>query len=1497
MGPEDPESPAASLIQCPACGQANRPGRRFCAQCGVRFDLVCAQCGERNQPGERFCGQCGSAMGAGAVSPATGPPTADTQPATTPKQPAAAPKTPSSFAGGRYRLDRFLGEGARKRVFLARDTRLNREVAIAIVKTEGLDETGLVRVRREAEAMGKLGDHPNVVTVFDVEEDAGQVYIVSRYVSGGDVEQRLRDAPDRRLAIQDALRIATDVARALQHAHDREIVHRDVKPGNVWLAGDGTALLGDFGLAYQEDRSRLTQEGTMLGTVAYMPPEQALGRSADARSDLYSLGATLYEMLTGQPPFAGDDTVGVIAQHINSQAVRPSWHERRVSRELDDLVLKLLAKDSDERPQSAAEVADALAEITRAEADRSRSGHDSRSDEQLPPATLGRFVGRDRELEQLQGVFTRALSGEGSVAMLVGEPGIGKTRLSKEFTVHAKLRGAQVLMGPCYEGEGSVPYQPFVEALRQYVRDRDDDPLRAALGAGAPELANLVPEIRVRFPDLPDAPLLDGEAERQRLFESMAGFVRRAARAAPLVLILDDLHWADKPTLLLLLHLARRIRADRALLVGTYRDVELERTHPLAEVVAKLRNDGLYERVLLRGLSREGVSDLIQARYGQQPPERFVELILRETEGNPFFVEEVIKHLVEIGALRREDGEWVGDPSVVERSIPEGVREVIGHRLTRLSEACNAMLTIGAAMTGGFPFEVLAAVSEEGEEALLDQLDEALRAQVIRERGDGSGAYEFSHALIRQTLYNELSTPRQVRLHRQIAEALEGLYGLDAVSHLGALAYHYFQGAPGGDVWKAIATSQRAAKHAASLLAFEDAAVHHRRALEAFDMLPSGDDARRHELLFDLGNMLRVAGDRAASRKALAEAAAVARRLDDPELLGRTALAYAAEDIVVQFDSSDVFEILEEALAALDPTDSTLRARLLSRLAIGLLFDRDAARRTALASEAVEIARRLGDPGTLCRSLQIEHIILPLGTDVRVNLARSSEMTRLAEAAGDRASHLSTAIFHIMALVSALETELLEHELDRFHRLAVETRELAQLWFSASRRAMHALMCGPFDEARRRLDEARDIGRRGEHPLAEPFDKFLRTSLELFQGPPGPATESALAFWETPLGKTIRIGATHAVQLVHFGRLDEARTIFEETAQRNFSDILRDGNLVGRTISTADVCVALGDAARAAELREMLLPYADAVGFSGPASFCYGPVARTLGRLESLMGLHDEAVAHFELALEKLERLRFRVYGATFRVEFAEALVARDAPGDRDRALARLREALDLAEDLGMKPTVEQALALKLELQGAEDRGVKESIFVVADAVESRRPDLGTHAAPDGTVTLLFSDMEGFTSMTERLGDLRAREVIREHNRIVREQLALHGGYEVELQGDGFLLAFGSARQGLLCAIAIQRAFAEYAAQNPEEPIRVRIGVHTGEALRDSDKFFGKTVILAARIAGEARGGEILASAIVRELTASTGDLRFGSERQARLKGISAPQRLVRLEW
>jgi class 3 adenylate cyclase len=245
---------------------------------------------------------------------------------------------------------------------------------------------------------------------------------------------------------------------------------------------------------------------------------------------------------------------------------------------------------------------------------------------------------------------------------------------------------------------------------------------------------------------------------------------------------------------------------------------------------------------------------------------------------------------------------------------------------------------------------------------------------------------------------------------------------------------------------------------------------------------------------------------------------------------------------------------------------------------------------------------------------------------------------------------------------------------------------------------------------------------------------------------------------------------------------------------------------------------------------------------------------------------------------------------------YAEMLLARGQDGDRERALALLADVLESARERGLKRLLGRALAAKLRAQGVDPATLEGSIHVVSTSVQDRRPDMTPHAAPDGTVTLMFSDMEGFTEMTESLGDLRAREVIREHNAIVREQLQAHGGYEVELQGDGFLLAFGSARQALQCAIAIQRAFATRN-RDAEEPIRVRIGLHTGEALKDADKFFGRTVILAARIAAQAAGGEILASSILRELTRSLGDLRFGPEREAELKGISERQRLFTVQW
>jgi tRNA A-37 threonylcarbamoyl transferase component Bud32 len=323
---------------------------------------------------------------------------------------AAAP-TPVAIAAGRYRVQRLLGEGARKRVYLARDTRLERDIALALIKTDGLDEAGRLRVQREAQAMADLGDHAHIVTVYDIGEDDGQIFIVSQYMAGGSVEdlaQGLRSGVQGRggdrvgahgcapLPVTDVLRIGDQICQALDHAHRRGVVHRDLKPANVWLTADGTAKLGDFGLALSLAESRLTQAGMMVGTVAYMAPEQAVGGAVTAQADLYSLGVVLYEMLAGRPPFLGDDPVAVIGQHLQAAPVAPSHHNSAVPVELDELILRLLAKAPEERPANAAAVRTALALCVRVESVAADADAPTASTPALDALAGGVFVGRGR---------------------------------------------------------------------------------------------------------------------------------------------------------------------------------------------------------------------------------------------------------------------------------------------------------------------------------------------------------------------------------------------------------------------------------------------------------------------------------------------------------------------------------------------------------------------------------------------------------------------------------------------------------------------------------------------------------------------------------------------------------------------------------------------------------------------------------------------------------------------------------------------------------------------------------------------------------------------------------------------------------------------------------------------------------------------------------------------------------------------------------------------
>ena len=298
---------------CPSCSFENPEGMKYCGACAAALASRCARCGFENPPQFRFCGDCASPLNTETPTPSVSSTAHGTTSA-----------GPTLFANGRYVVKELLGEGGKKKVFLAHDTLLDRDVAFALIKSERLDDISRSRIIREAQAMGRLGSHPYVVTVFDLGQHEGQPYMVTELMAGGDVEALIAHAKDRRLPLDQTIEIAKAVCKGLAFAHSKGIVHRDLKPGNIWLTPDGATKIGDFGLAVVMDRSRLTQGGMMVGTVSYMPPEQAQGGEVTPRTDLYAFGAMLYEMVTGRPPFLGNDSASVISQHMNTPPVPPT---------------------------------------------------------------------------------------------------------------------------------------------------------------------------------------------------------------------------------------------------------------------------------------------------------------------------------------------------------------------------------------------------------------------------------------------------------------------------------------------------------------------------------------------------------------------------------------------------------------------------------------------------------------------------------------------------------------------------------------------------------------------------------------------------------------------------------------------------------------------------------------------------------------------------------------------------------------------------------------------------------------------------------------------------------------------------------------------------------------------------------------------------------------------------------------------------------------------
>jgi predicted ATPase len=1196
---------------------------------------------------------------------------------------------PASLASGRYLIRRPIGQGGQKKVYLARDERLDRDVVIALLKTDDLSTESVPRLIREAQAMARLGSHPNIVTVYDIGDEEGRPFIVSQYVEGGSVSDLLKAADKHRLPFDQVIRIGSQICQALVHCHSQGIIHRDLKPGNVWLSQDGTAKLGDFGLAVSADFSRITLEGALVGTVVYMPPELMLGHQADSRSDLYSLGVMLYEAVTGRPPFLGDQFVAIISQHINSPPVAPSWHNPEVPQALETLILRLLAKTPDERPASAAEVAKALAAVgssAPALAERAVQ-QDAKS---LSRLAAGVFIGREQETKQLHVALNETLAGKGHLFMLVGEPGSGKTRMTEQLATYARLCNAQVLTGSCYEGEGAPAFWPWLQIIRSYAQELEPEKLLSIMGPGAADIAQVVSEIRERLPDLPPPPPLEPEQARFRLFDSVTTFLKNASKLQPLVVILDDLHWADKPSLLLLQFLARELKDACILVIGTYRDMELGRQHPLSQTLGELSRQGLSARIVLRGLTEQDVARFIEMTTGIKPPENLVRTVYQQTEGNPFFLSEIVRLLVVEGQLER--------PQVTSSSsirIPEGVREVIGRRLDQLSDECNRILTTASVIGREFSLDALEPLSDVSGDQLLELLDEAMAARVINEMPQAIGQYSFVHALIRETLYDEISTARRVRFHRRIGEVLEKLYANNPDSHLTELAYHFFQASPAGNSDKAIDYAIRAAKRATSLLAYEEAAGHYERARAVTELQEEVDEAQRGEMSLALGDAHKKAGNNAKAREAFLQAADIARKRGAPEQLARAALGIGTS--IVASGKVDELEVstLKEALSALGEEDTALRARLLAQLSMALYYSPEL--RDEINQQAVEIARRVDDPAAIVAALYGRHLILDGTPNVEERLAVSTEILGIAERGGNKEMELQIRYRRILDLLELAEMPAVDAEIEAYAKLAKELRQPRYLWLTPYFKASRALTEGRFEECEQLARQAIAIGQRAQDPTAPLLFESMIMVLRMVQGQVEDREAAIIRYLEN-YPKIPSQRATLANLYCRIGRREDAEREFEQVAANDFGTLPRDGTWVVTMGNLAYVCSYLSDVRRAALLYDLLLPYAPRQLVTGSAAIGVGSILRFLGILATTMSRWEEAAAHFEGALLMNTRIGATPFVALTQQEYGSMLLKRGEPGDREKAHQIFDQALATANEIGLHGLIREVTALKSQV-------------------------------------------------------------------------------------------------------------------------------------------------------------------------------------------------------